>query len=128
MIEGRRINNTRARNAASDKPKEPREPRVRTVVAFSLYEPHPDESGGLFWHMAPMDYLCKALTVYVGGVNGETVRLRFSVNDTEYIERDMKVGENEFEVNRVIPAGSRVSISVVEGSGLNFWVSWTGES
>ena len=118
-----RIFNTRDRNKGKERPERP----VRkSFVYFSDYAPGPDPDGYTFFHYAPCTYYCKALRLFINATGGGKIQLR--VNDDEYIEREIQEGENVFQVERIIPSGTRIRLRFIEDTrAVGIWVAWSGE-
>lgn len=128
MIEMReRINNTRKVTEAARANRPQREVVHRpNIVAFSDYVVAPDVDGYCFRHYAPVTYYCKTLSLYLDNTDGGRIQLR--VGDDEFVERDVVAGENTIQVERVIPAGTRIRLSFINGTrATGAWIAWSGE-
>jgi hypothetical protein len=129
MIEKReRINNTRKVTDAMRTERPARQVVVKThAVAFSEYVMVPDQDGFAFRHMAPVGYYCKSLQLFLDNCSGARIQLR--VGDDEYVERDVVAGENTFQIERVIPAGTRIRLRFIESTtAMGIWIAWVGEA
>lgn len=128
-MNGQRLRNTRAASLAeAEKPERAirREERKRVcVLPFSLYTGVPEDDGVLFRHMAPATYYCKTLSIYLNATDG--IRMQLGVDNTEFIERDLVSGMNVFQVERIVPVGTRITMKITEGSARGAWAAWTGE-
>lgn len=129
MVERReRINNTRKADEAARAGQPPRQVIVKVAsVAFSEYVMVPDQDGYCFRHMAPVGYYCKSLMIFLDNCVGARIQLR--VGDDEYVERDVVVGENIFQIERAIPAGTRIRLRFIESTtATGIWAAWAGET
>ena len=129
MIEKReRINNTRKVEEQRRAGLPPRQVVARTpcVVAFSDYIMTPDVDGFCFRHLAPVTYYCKSLQLWLDNTAGGRIQLR--VGDDEYVERDVVAGDNTIQVERIILAGTRIRLRLVNDTkATGVWIAWSGE-
>lgn len=117
-----RIQNTR-RQTGQKKPE--RRPQKR-AVSFSGYCATPDIDGYFFHHMAPCAYYCKSFVLHIDNTDGGRMRMR--IGDDEYVERDIVPGENVVQVERLVPAGTRIKLQLInKTTAAGLWVAWNGE-
>lgn len=117
-----RLFNTRKRTQR----KKPETRKVVFPVPFSAYVHEPDVDGFVYRHYAPCTYFCKTLRIFLDNTSGGKVQLR--INDNEYVEKEVVQGDNVFQVERIIPAGTRIRLRLIDGTtATGIWVAWVGE-
>ena len=117
-----RLNNTREKGAPRPREQKP----VTSFVAFGEYAPQADADGYFLRHLAPTTYYCRSVVIFVDNTTGG--RVRFRVNDDEYVERDLAQGMNTLQVERIVPGGTRIRAQLIDGtSAMGIWTAWMGE-
>lgn len=119
----KRIQNTRDDSENGRIKPEPK--RIIYKALFSEFASEPDADGYFLRHMAPETYHCSTLTIYLDSTSG--ARIQLGVNNEEFVERDVVQGANVLQVNRIVPAGTRIRMRFVDGtSARGIWASWQG--